>query len=156
MNWIALERLLLRTQAPRVVSAHPDIHLEGLQTRALGLAAALQARGVRRLALHLEDAVDLAVALLGAWRAGVSVLLPADLQPQTRLRWADAVDAWLIAADDLDALDRLFLCPGRRSGYGDSQQADPEPGVTSLTKRHCHLRFPRSDAPGDPRNGCGR
>lgn len=131
MNWIALERLLLRTQAPRVVSAHPDIHLEGLQTRALGLAAALQARGVRRLALHLEDAVDLAVALLGAWRAGVSVLLPADLQAQTRQRWATDVDLWLTDQDpplqplqaaplepaelDLDAC-QLSLCTSGSSG----------------------------------------
>ncbi|WP_416759151.1 AMP-binding protein [Pseudomonas sp. BNK-6] len=131
MNWIALERLLLRTQAPRVVSAHPDIHLEGLQTRALGLAAALQARGVRRLALHLEDAVDLAVALLGAWRAGVSVLLPADLQAQTRQRWAADVDLWLTDQDpplqplqaaplepaelDLDAC-QLSLCTSGSSG----------------------------------------
>lgn len=131
MNWIALERLLLRTQAPRVVSAHPDIDLEGLQTRALGLAAALQARGVRRLALHLEDAVDLAVALLGAWRAGVSVLLPADLQAQTRQRWAADVDLWLTDQDpplqplqaaplepaelDLDAC-QLSLCTSGSSG----------------------------------------
>ncbi|QZI70282.1 AMP-binding protein [Pseudomonas protegens] len=131
MNWIALERLLLRTQAPRVVSAHPDTDLEGLQTRALGLAAALQARGVRRLALHLEDAVDLAVALLGAWRAGVSVLLPADLQAQTRQRWATDVDLWLTDQDpplqplqaaplepaelDLDAC-QLSLCTSGSSG----------------------------------------
>jgi non-ribosomal peptide synthetase component F len=52
----------------------------------------LQARGVQRLAVHLEDAAELAIALLGAWRAGVSVLLPADLQPQTRQRWPMQVD----------------------------------------------------------------
>ncbi|ROL78363.1 AMP-binding protein [Pseudomonas protegens] len=131
MNWIPLERLLLRTQAPRVVSAHPDIDLEGLQTRALSLAAALHERGVQRLALHLEDAVDLAVALLGAWRAGVSVLLPADLQAQTRQRWAADVDLWLTDQDpplqplqagplepaelDLDAC-RLSLCTSGSSG----------------------------------------
>ena len=131
MNWIALERLLLRTQAPRVVSAHPDIDLEGVQARALSLAAALHERGVRRLALHLEDAVDLAVALLGAWRAGVSVLLPADLQAQTRQRWAADVDLWLTDQDpplqplqvaplepaelDLDAC-RLSLCTSGSSG----------------------------------------
>ncbi|MGR4040749.1 ApeI family dehydratase [Pseudomonas sp. 910_21] len=131
MNWIALERLLLRTQAPRVVSAHSDIDLEGVQTRALSLAAALHERGVRRLALHLEDAVDLAVALLGAWRAGVSVLLPADLQAQTRQRWAADVDLWLTDQDpplqplqvaplepaelDLDAC-RLSLCTSGSSG----------------------------------------
>ncbi|RXU64752.1 AMP-binding protein [Pseudomonas protegens] len=131
MNWIALERLLLKTQAPRVVSAQPGIDLQGLQQQALSLAAALQQRGVSRLALHLEDAVDLAVALLGAWRAGVSVLLPADLQPQTRQRWAADVDLWLTDQDtplqqlqaqplepaelDLDAC-RLSLCTSGSSG----------------------------------------
>ncbi len=131
MNWIALERLLLKTQAPRVVSAQPEIDLQRLQEQALCLAGALQQRGVKRLALHLEDAVDLAVALLGAWRAGVSVLLPADLQPQTRQRWATDVDLWLTDQDtplqqlqaqplepaelDLDAC-LLSLCTSGSSG----------------------------------------
>ncbi|WP_409283314.1 AMP-binding protein [Pseudomonas protegens] len=131
MNWIALERLLLKTQAPRVVSAQPEIDLQRLQEQALCLAGALQQRGVKRLALHLEDAVDLAVALLGAWRAGVSVLLPADLQPQTRQRWAADVDLWLTDQDtplqqlqaqplepvelDLDAC-LLSLCTSGSSG----------------------------------------
>ncbi|NBF07396.1 ApeI family dehydratase [Pseudomonas sp. Fl4BN1] len=131
MNWIPLEQLLLKTHTSRVVSAHPGIDLERLQEQALSLAAALQARGVKRLALHLEDAVELAVALLGAWRAGVSVLLPADLQAQTRQRWAADVDLWLtdqdtplqqlqdspLAAAELD-LDgcRLSLCTSGSSG----------------------------------------
>nr|BFD39224.1 acyl-CoA synthetase family protein [Pseudomonas sp. FFPRI_1] len=131
MNWIPLERLLLKTHASRVVSAHPGIDLEQLQQQALSLAAALQARGVQRLAVHLEDAVELAVALLGAWRAGVSVLLPADLQAQTRQRWAADVDLWLTDQDpplqplpaaplepaelDLDAC-RLSLCTSGSSG----------------------------------------
>lgn len=53
----------------------------------------------------------LAIALLGAWRAGVNVLLPADLQPQTRQRWDTAVDAWLVEAADLDALYQAPLSP---------------------------------------------
>lgn len=131
MNWIPLEQLLLKTYTARVVSAQPNIDLEQVQAQALRLAGALQARGVRRLALHLEDAVDLAVALLGAWRAGVSVLLPADLQAQTRQRWAADVDLWLTDQDtplpqlqaqplepaelDLDAC-RLSLCTSGSSG----------------------------------------
>ncbi|MGC5699937.1 AMP-binding protein [Pseudomonas sp. NFXW11] len=131
MNWIPLEQLLLKTPTPRRVSAAPEIDLAELQERALSLAAALQARGVRRLALHLEDAVELAVALLGAWRAGVSVLLPTDLQAQTRQRWAAQVDLWLTdldpplapltatplapAALDLDAC-QLSLCTSGSSG----------------------------------------
>ncbi|VVM83621.1 hypothetical protein PS631_02467 [Pseudomonas fluorescens] len=59
------------------------------------LAGGLQQRGVQRLAVHLEDAAELAIALLGAWRAGVTVLLPADLQAATRARWSEQVDLWL-------------------------------------------------------------
>ena len=39
-----------------------------LRQRALQLAAAFENAGLRRLALHLDDAEDLACALLGAWR----------------------------------------------------------------------------------------
>ncbi|EHK70434.1 AMP-dependent synthetase and ligase [Pseudomonas psychrotolerans L19] len=70
-----------------------------LKQRALQLAAAFQNAGLKRLALHLDDAEDLACALLGAWRAGVEVILPADAQPATRARLAPTLDAWL---DDLD------------------------------------------------------
>ena len=95
MNWIKLEHLLLKTQTQRPVAVQPALDLQTFQARALSLAAGLQAQGVKRLALHLEDAAELAIALLGAWRAGVSVLLPADLQAQTRQRWSSAVDLWL-------------------------------------------------------------
>ena len=95
MNWIDPEHLLRPLTTARPVTLEPPLDHEGLRNAALGLAAGLQQRGVRRLAVHLEDAADLAIALLGAWRAGVQVLLPADLQPQTRLRWNDQVNLWL-------------------------------------------------------------
>ncbi|KAB0493875.1 acyl-CoA synthetase family protein [Pseudomonas vancouverensis] len=133
MNWIKLEHLLLKAQPERAVTVAPALDHAQLCERALCLAAHLQARGVQRVAVHLEDAADLAITLLGAWRAGVSVLLPADLQPQTRLRWAQDVDLWLTdqpddacvlndstppleaAALDLDAC-RLSLCTSGSSG----------------------------------------
>ena len=104
MNGLKLEHLLLEPLQQRLVTTEPAMNHAQLWEQSLGLAAGLQARGIRRLAVHLEDAGVLAIALLGAWRAGVSVLLPADLQPQTRQRWADAVDAWLVEPADLDAL----------------------------------------------------
>src|SRR5476651_1018878 len=104
MNGLKLEHLLLEPLQQRLVTTEPEMNHAQLWAHALSLAAGLQARGIRRLAVHLEDAGLLAIALLGAWRAGVSVLLPADLQPQTRQRWDDAVDAWLTEAGDLDAL----------------------------------------------------
>ncbi|EJM18834.1 acyl-CoA synthetase/AMP-acid ligase, partial [Pseudomonas sp. GM18] len=106
MNWIKLEQLLLKTQPERAVTAEPALNHAQLCDRALSLAAGLQTQGVQRIAVHLEDAADLAIALLGAWRAGVSVLLPSDLQAQTRQRWSTEVDLWLTdQADDAHLSD---------------------------------------------------
>lgn len=133
MNWIKLEQLLLKALPERAISAAPALDHTQLREQALSVAAGLQARGVQRMAVHLEDAADLAIALLGAWRAGVAVLLPADLQAQTRQRWSNEVDLWLTdhSADvhlndllqpalpgaelDLDQC-RLSLCTSGSSG----------------------------------------
>lgn len=133
MNWIKLEHLLLKALPERAISAAPALDHTQLREQALSVAAGLQAHGVRRMAVHLEDAADLAIALLGAWRAGVSVLLPSDLQAQTRQRWSNEVDLWLTdhSADvhlndllqpalpdaelDLDQC-RLSLCTSGSSG----------------------------------------
>ncbi|RRW65569.1 AMP-binding protein [Pseudomonas fluorescens] len=95
MNWIKLEQLLLKALPARAICQAPALNHTQLRAQALSVAAGLQSRGVKSLAVHLEDAADLAIALLGAWRAGVSVLLPADLQAQTRQRWSQEVDLWL-------------------------------------------------------------
>ncbi|RIJ07821.1 AMP-binding protein [Pseudomonas sp. 91RF] len=133
MNWIKLEQLLLKDLPQRAVTVAPALDHAHLREQALSLAAGLQARGVRRLAVHLEDAAELAIALLGAWRAGVSVLLPSDLQAQTRQRWSNEVDLWLTDhADDAHLRDlqgtaltgaelgldqcRLSLCTSGSSG----------------------------------------
>ena len=108
MNWIKLEQLLLKADASRAVSVNPALNHLVLCEQALSLAGGLQQRGVQRMAVHLDDAAELAVALLGAWRAGVSVLLPADVQPQTRERWASQVDVWLT---DSHALEALYAAP---------------------------------------------
>ncbi|WP_025110238.1 acyl-CoA synthetase family protein [Pseudomonas sp. H1h] len=95
MNWKKLEHLLLKALPGRVITDAPALDHAQLHEQALSVAAGLQARGVQRMAVHLDDAADLGIALLGAWRAGVSVLLPADLQAQTRQRWSSEVDLWL-------------------------------------------------------------
>ena len=108
MNWIKLEQLLLKGYADRRVTVDPELNHDTLREQALRLAGGLQQRGVQRIAVHLEDAAELAVALLGAWRAGVSVLLPADLQAQTRLRWDSQVDLWITQSDELQG---IFAAP---------------------------------------------
>lgn len=136
MNWIKLEQMLLRAQPERVVAVDPALSHSQLRDAALGLAAGLQARGVRRIAVHLEDAADLAVALLGAWRAGASVLLPADLQPQTRQRWSADVDLWLTDQPTDIRLDDL-------------RQAPIE--ATELDLDQCWLSLCTSGSSGEPK-----
>nr|WP_288910973.1 AMP-binding protein [uncultured Pseudomonas sp.] len=136
MNWITLEQMLLRAQPDRAVAVDPALSHSQLRDAALGLAAGLQARGVRRIAVHLEDAADLAVALLGAWRAGASVLLPADLQAQTRQRWSADVDLWLTDQPTDIRLDDL-------------RQAPLE--ATELDLDQCWLSLCTSGSSGEPK-----
>lgn len=136
MNWIKLEHLLLKAQPLRAVSFAPALDHAALCEQALSVAAALQARGVRHLAVHLEDAAELAIALLGAWRAGVSVLLPADLQGQTRQRWAGDVDLWLTDQPGDTRLDEL--------------QQPPLPGA-ALDLDQCRLSLCTSGSSGEPK-----
>jgi acyl-coenzyme A synthetase/AMP-(fatty) acid ligase len=133
MNWINLEHLLLKPHPARAVTFAPSLDHAQFCAQALRVAAGLRARGVQRLAVHLEDAGELAIALFGAWRAGARVLLPADLQAQTRQRWSSDIDLWLsdqpgdcnlaeldaeplpAAALDLDQC-QLSLCTSGSSG----------------------------------------
>jgi len=136
MNWIKLEHMLLKAQPQRAVTAEPVMNHAQLCDQALRLAAGLQAQGVRRMAVHLEDAVDLAIALFGAWRAGVSVLLPADLQAQTRQRWSSDVDLWLTDQP------------------GDAHLADyqhPPLSAAALDLDHCWLSLCTSGSSGEPK-----
>ncbi len=136
MNWITLEQMLLKAQQERAVAVDPALNHSQLRDAALRLAAGLQARGVRHVAVHLEDAADLAVALLGAWRAGIRVLLPADLQAQTRQRWAADVDLWLTDQ------------PGD-THPGDLQQAPMD--AAELDLDHCWLSLCTSGSSGEPK-----
>ncbi len=136
MNWIKLEQLLLKALPARAICQAPALDHTQLRAQALSVAAGLQSRGVKRLAVHLEDAADLAIALLGAWRAGVSVLLPADLQAQTRQRWSQEVDLWLTdQSGDVQLHD--FTQPGL-------------PGA-ELDLDQCRLSLCTSGSSGEPK-----
>lgn len=136
MNWIDPEHLLRPRAVARPVTLEPALDHEGLCDAALRLAAGLQQRGVRRLAVHLEDAAELAIALFGAWRAGVQVLLLADLQPQTRLRWNDQVELWL--SDQPGDLDLASL------------QASPL-APADLDPDQCRIDLCTSGSSGEPK-----
>lgn len=109
MNWLPLEHLLLDAHPGRAVTA--DLDHPQLRQHALQLAAELQGRGVKRLALYLDDAAELAIALLAAWRAGIAVQLPADAQPQTRQRISMQCDLWLDSLGGLLSPDSAALPP---------------------------------------------
>jgi len=136
MNWITLEQILLEAMPDRTVAVGPALDHAQLRADALCLAAGLQARGIQRVAVHLDDAADLAIALLGAWRAGARVLLPADLQAQTRQRWSAEVDLWLT---DL---------PGDTQP-ADLRQAPLEPAQLDLDQ--CWLTLCTSGSSGEPK-----
>ncbi|MFU2326489.1 AMP-binding protein [Pseudomonas sp. NFX98] len=136
MNWIKLEHLLLKPEPERGVTAEPALNHTQLCEQALSLAAGLQAQGAQRIAVHLEDAADLAIALLGAWRAGVCVLLPADLQPQTRQRWSSEVDVWLT-----DQPDDAQLSDYRHSPLS----------AAALDLNQCRLSLCTSGSSGEPK-----
>jgi len=136
MNWIALDQLLEQTPASRPVALCPALEHEALRQQALRLAGGLRSRNIYRLALHLEDAGELAIALLGAWRAGVTVLLPADLQPATRQRLADQADLWLTDQAGDSALAELL---------GEALPAAP------LDLDQCRLLLCTSGSSGEPK-----
>jgi acyl-coenzyme A synthetase/AMP-(fatty) acid ligase len=103
MSWIDLQHLLLEQHATVLAGPEPLAHTQ-LTQQALSLAGGLQRKAIKQVAVHLLDAGDLAVALLGAWRAGVTVILPADLQEHTRRRLDAQVGAWITNRDELRAL----------------------------------------------------
>ncbi|PAU60258.1 AMP-binding protein [Pseudomonas sp. PIC25] len=136
MSWIGMDRLLLDAPVGRLVTVAPTLDLATLASQAGRLAGGLQARGVKRLALHLEDAAELAIALLGAWRADVEVVLPADLQAQNRQRLAGRVDLWLTDQPGDSRLDDL---------YGDALPA------AMLDLDRCRLTLSTSGSSGEPK-----
>lgn len=128
MKWISLEALLLEPLAQRNVSLDPALNHQQFCQRALLLASYFKAQQIQRVAIHLDDAADLAIALFAAWQAGVTILLPADAQQQTRLKLGTQIDLWLDALPDtrdytpaiathLDSdTCRLTLCTSGSSG----------------------------------------
>lgn len=107
MSWLDLNTLL-HPQAQRPVTLEPALSHGDLSAQALRLAAGLQGRGVKQIAVHLDDSADLAIALLGAWRAGVRVLLPADLQAQSRQRLNAQAELWLTDLEGDTPLSSLY------------------------------------------------
>lgn len=136
MSWIMPEQLLLAAQPERRITHAPDMSHAQWRDHVLMVAAALRQRGVNSVAIHLEDAAELSIALFGAWRAGIRVLLPSDLQEQTRHRWAPQVDMWLTDMTGDIRLSELTAAP-----------LDPE----MLDLDTCVLSLCTSGSSGEPK-----
>lgn len=95
MKPISLSRLLLELPAERALALEPTLLASDFVQRICAVAGALRQRHAKRVAIHLEDAADLAVALYGAWLAGAEAVLPADNLAHSRERLAVRIDAWV-------------------------------------------------------------
>ncbi|WP_447754037.1 AMP-binding protein [Pseudomonas nicosulfuronedens] len=95
MKPIALARLLLELPAGRPLALEPTLLADDFVPRACAVAGALRQRNAQRVAIHLEDAAELAIALYAAWLAGAEAVLPADNLAHSRERLASQIDAWI-------------------------------------------------------------
>ena len=93
--------ILIEGADQRLAAVDTPLTREALVDNALRFAATLQARGTTTLAVHLDDAAELATVLLGAWRAGVAVVMPGELQSESRARLRQHTDA-VFSDDDED------------------------------------------------------
>lgn len=107
MSWIDLQDLLLQQHA-HTLAGSPELEHGDLIEQSLRFAGGLQQREIKCIAVYLLDAGDLALALLGAWRAGVEVILPGDMQAQTQQRLNDQVDVFI---SDISQIHDFFTDP---------------------------------------------
>lgn len=97
----SLTDILIEGVDQRLAAVDTPLTRDALVNDALRFAAALQARGTTTLAVHLDDAAELATVLLGAWRAGVAVVMPGELQSESRARLRQHTDV-VFSDDDED------------------------------------------------------
>lgn len=95
MAWMDLAQLLAGGQRDANYAHEPGLPHEEFARRALSVAGALHARGVREAGLWFEDAALLAVALFACWRAGVVAVLPGDARPASCQAIDPRVGLWL-------------------------------------------------------------
>lgn len=95
MKPISLARLLPDLPAERPLALEPALSAGDFVQRVCAVAGALCQRNTQRVAIHLEDAGELAIALYAAWIAGAEAVLPADNLAHSRERLAAQIDAWI-------------------------------------------------------------
>ena len=94
MAWLGLSELAARTDPTGRVSLGPDRDWGDLLVLREAWRAAFVAAGTRRAALHFPGAFEFAAALLGAWAAGATAILPGDATEITTANLAPHADAF--------------------------------------------------------------
>lgn len=95
MNWVPLPHLLASPRPQHLVAMAPSMDHAAFARRCLAVAGALHARSIRRAGIWFDDAAELATALLACWRAGVTAILPGDVQSHTIAELDAEVDQWI-------------------------------------------------------------
>lgn len=106
MSWIDIADLLVERHEG-VLAGPQELEHATLTDQALRLAAWLQSVNIEKLAVYELDAGRLAVIMLGAWRAGIELVLPGDDRPQTRQRLIGDGCRWL---DELGSETDWLAC----------------------------------------------
>lgn len=136
MKPISLARLLLELPAERTLALEPALLAGNFVQRVCAVAGALRQRNARCVAIHLEDAAELAIALYATWLAGAEAVLPADNLAHSRERLAPQIDAWI--GDQPGDLDLAEL-------------NGPSLAPAELDLDHCRLVLSTSGSTGEPK-----
>ncbi|MFV3371561.1 AMP-binding protein [Pseudomonas sp. NY15435] len=136
MKPISLARLLLELPAERTLALEPALLAGNFLQRVCAVAGALRQRNARCVAIHLEDAAELAIALYATWLAGAEAVLPADNLAHSRERLAPQIDAWI--GDQPGDLDLAEL-------------NGPSLAPAELDLDSCRLALSTSGSTGEPK-----
>ncbi|QRY79978.1 acyl-CoA synthetase [Pseudomonas sp. PDNC002] len=136
MKPISLARLLLELPAERALALEPSLPAGDFVQRVCNVAGTLRQRNAQCVAIHLEDAAELAIALYAAWLAGAEAVLPADNLAHSRERLAARIDAWIG-----DQPGDLML----------AELNGPALEPTELDIESCHLVLSTSGSTGEPK-----
>ncbi len=116
-RWTALARLIGHVAAPdfapRTIAWRGGAALDGaaLVARVAAFRAALATTPGERWALYCDDTFEFAAALFGAWHAGKTVIVPADVQPDTLARLRTLADGFLGDMPDALKVDAAVAAP---------------------------------------------
>lgn len=124
VDHIPLETLLLRSQAAtRVVAlrAGKPVDFASFEDAVSAWRMAFSAASGQNWAVFMEDSVDFATVLFGAWHAGKCVYLPSDALPGTIKRLSREVDGFVGEFSGMPTLSKVSVPKGTDWGALDRE-----------------------------------